>query len=334
MDNKLKVLDANILYIIGAFLFITLGSYFQGRSLLSGLIITQYILILLPPLIYLKGKAFSIKKTMRFNRISFKHGMLVTLITLLMYPTAIFANALMMTLMSFVGNLNIPALPTATSGGEYIVLMVIISVSAGICEEVFFRGFILSGYERLGQRKAIIISAVLFGLFHLNLYNLAGPIVLGLVFGYLVILTDSIYAGIIGHTVNNGFAVTLGFAINRLIERTPNVVDSEPEIISTTTALLFNVMFFGIIAIATGYVALRLVRIIKKDLNLGKEGISETLVVHKKEGLIKTEELMVDEQLTLKTEVTEWWEFAPLALFIPLFLFVAFHQLREIILLG
>ena len=114
-----------------------------------------------------------------------------------------------MTIISFLGNLNIPQLPMATNKSEYVKLLFIISVSAGICEEIFFRGFVLSGYERMGKRRAIIFSAILFGFFHFNIYNLAGPIILGLIFGYLVIETGSIFAGMIGHMVNNGFAVTL-----------------------------------------------------------------------------------------------------------------------------
>jgi len=265
--KRLKVLDANLLYLIGAILFWTLGAYVQGRSLQSGLIITQYVIILLPPIIYIKAKKLNIKETLKLNKISFKHGFLVACITILTYPAAVFANALLMTIMSLIGNLNIPQLPTATSSSEYLILMFVISISAGICEEVFFRGFILSGYERMGKKRAIILSAILFGFFHFNLYNLMGPIVLGLVFGYLVVETNSIFAGMIGHIVNNGFAVTLGFILNLVSEVLPNMdTASEAAVeLPTSIAMLSSTIVFGIISAVTVLIAYQLVKIIKKD---------------------------------------------------------------------
>ncbi|AKL94484.1 abortive infection protein [Clostridium aceticum] len=320
-EKRLRLVDANILYLIGAILFFTLGFYFQSLSLKWGLIITQYLLILLPPIIYLKMKKIPIKKTMRFNKISIKHSILVVFITLFMYPAAVFANALFMALMSMLGNLNIPELPTATNPTEYIVLMFIISVSAGICEEVFFRGFILPGYENLGTKKAIIISSILFGIFHFNLYNLLGPIVLGLVFSYLIILTNSIYAGMIGHIVNNGFAVTLGYVLNKFAGFLEESQEAAPEI-STTLALLINVLVFGMIAIITSYLAFRLIKIIKKDRE-------------KQKNLLERNNLQEEDEKYEKTiHSVSLGDFIPLLLVLPLFLLIAIIQIREIIGLG
>jgi uncharacterized protein len=311
-ERKLKVLDANILYLLGAILFFTVGYYVQTRDLKWGLLITQYILVLLPPVLYLLAKKINIKKALKLNKISVKHGFLAACITLLMYPTAVFANSLFMAVMSLLGNLNIPELPAASDLKEFAVLIFVISISAGICEEVFFRGFMLSGYENLGSGKAIIISAVLFGFFHFNLYNLFGPIVLGLVFGYLVMLTNSIYAGIIGHIINNGFALSLSFLLSKAAERLEEINPSQMEM-STSFQLFISVVFFGILAFITGFCAYYLINIIKKDMERMKE---ET---------IEEEEL---------EKTTNRWEYMPLLLVVPLFLLIAIMQIKEIITLG
>jgi len=313
-EKKLKVLDANLLYLIGAILFWTIGASVQSRSLLSGLIITQYIIILLPPIIYIKVKKISIKETLKLNKISIKHGFLVALITILTYPAAVFGNTLLMTIMSLLGNLNIPSLPTAANSNEYFVLMFIISISAGICEEVFFRGFVLSGYQRMGKKSAIILSAILFGFFHFNLYNLMGPIVLGLVFGYLVIETNSIYAGIIGHIVNNGFAVTLGFLLNSVSKFLPDMeAASEVAVeLPTSIAMLSATIMFGIISAITLLLAYQLVKIIKKDrakVDLKVNDEDENLEVNK-------------------------LEFAPLIFPGILFVYIVILQVKEIVSLG
>ncbi|WP_084157358.1 CPBP family intramembrane glutamic endopeptidase [Flavobacterium denitrificans] len=60
-------------------------------------------------------------------------------------------------------------------------------VTAGITEELIFRGYLLPRLELLFKNKipAIIISSILFGLLHIGdgtLLNVIGPIVIGLVF--------------------------------------------------------------------------------------------------------------------------------------------------------
>ncbi len=314
-QKRLSVLDANILYLIGAILFWTVGAYFQARNLQSGLIITQYIIILLPTIIYIMAKKLSIKEVLRLNKINFKHGFLVACITILIYPVAVFGNALLMTLISFLGNLNIPQLPMATSSDEYLALMFIISISAGICEEVFFRGFVLSGYERMGKKKAIIFSAVLFGFFHFNIYNLMGPIVLGLIFGYLVIETGSIFAGMIGHMVNNGFAVTLGFILNLASDFLSNTdAAAANEIVAdmpTSVVMLTSTVSFGIISVITLSIAYQLIKIIKRD----REDINSPVYE--------------EEEMDVKK-----FEFIPLIFTGILFIIVAIIQIKEVILLG
>lgn len=313
-QKRLRVLDANILYLVGAILFWTIGVYFQSKDLQTGLIITQYIIILLPPIIYIMAKRLSVKEVLKLNKISFKHVFLIICITILVYPAAIFGNALLTTIISLLGNLNIPQLPMATNRGEYLVLIFIISISAGICEEIFFRGFILSGYERMGKKKAVIFSAILFGIFHFNIYNLLGPIILGLVFGYLVLETGSIFAGMVGHIVNNGFAVTLGYILNLAADFIPGT-DAAGEMavdMSVSLAMLVSTIMFGIISVITLSIAYQLMKIIKRDREKSNLEIYD-----------KVEETDVKKA-----------EFIPLIFTGILFIIVIVIQIREIISLG
>ena len=83
-----------------------------------------------------------------------------------------------------------------------------------ITEEVAFRGFILSGFER-GQRPgmAILMSAVLFGVLHvmISLFNQLFPAaLLGLVLGLLAVRTRSLFPGIVFHFLNNTLGLVTG----------------------------------------------------------------------------------------------------------------------------
>ncbi len=52
-------------------------------------------------------------------------------------------------------------------GANFWMLLLLIAVVPAVCEELAFRGFILSGFRHLGsKRRAIVYSALLFGVAH------------------------------------------------------------------------------------------------------------------------------------------------------------------------
>ncbi|MBQ8781306.1 MAG: CPBP family intramembrane metalloprotease [Oscillospiraceae bacterium] len=76
-------------------------------------------------------------------------------------------------------------------------------ILAPIAEELIFRGILLSEAARINERFAIVFSAVMFGLMHGNPYQFASAAIIGLVLGYSVIKTGSLFPAIVGHiTVN------------------------------------------------------------------------------------------------------------------------------------
>ncbi|MBB6218272.1 hypothetical protein HNQ80_004431 [Anaerosolibacter carboniphilus] len=267
MEKKkgMQVLSVNILYLVVALMLLTVGAFVQYKDVKIGLIITEYILVLLPVILFLKIKGESIKKVLRLKPLRAKHGFLIVLITIFSYPVALFFNLIAMTIMSTFGKLEQLPIPVADNFRDYIILMLIISVSAGICEETFFRGLMMRSYERLGKVNAIVLSAVLFGVFHFNLQNLLGPIVLGLIFGYLVYQTDSLYAGVIGHMANNGFAVTLGYGMMQLQKVLGNTVDASAQAMPNTIQLMMATLVIGFVAVLGGTAAFLLLRIIIRD---------------------------------------------------------------------
>jgi membrane protease YdiL (CAAX protease family) len=76
---------------------------------------------------------------------------------------------------------------------------------APIVEELIFRGVIFSGFQRIYPAFwAIFFSALLFGLFHLNPWQLGPTFLLGLLLGYVRLRTGSLLAAIFTHALHNG----------------------------------------------------------------------------------------------------------------------------------
>ena len=92
---------------------------------------------------------------------------------------------------------------------SYLSALFVAVVIAPLAEEIIFRGIILKGLlAHYTQNRAIVWSALLFGLIHLNPWQFPTAFVVGLVFAYWVIQTGSLWPAILGHALNNLIAVT------------------------------------------------------------------------------------------------------------------------------
>lgn len=93
----------------------------------------------------------------------------------------------------------------------YATLIVSVLV-APICEEVFFRGFVLPGFLRgMPVAMAIILSSLIFAVAHADIGSFVVLFVIGIALGFLRWRTGSIWPGIILHTINNGLGALLIF---------------------------------------------------------------------------------------------------------------------------
>jgi membrane protease YdiL (CAAX protease family) len=89
-------------------------------------------------------------------------------------------------------------------GGSVWVTFLAVVVLGPITEEFLFRGVILQGFLRnYGRRKAVIVSALLFALFHLNPWQFPVAFLLGIVLGWWLAVTGSLLPCLFGHALAN-----------------------------------------------------------------------------------------------------------------------------------
>ena len=90
----------------------------------------------------------------------------------------------------------------------WLAAFFVLALTPAFCEEYLFRGFLLTSLRgHVKDGTAIVVTAVLFGLFHLDVYRLFGTTVLGLLLGYMTVRTRSIFPAVLVHALNNGSAI-------------------------------------------------------------------------------------------------------------------------------
>jgi membrane protease YdiL (CAAX protease family) len=105
----------------------------------------------------------------------------------------------------------------ANTWGGLLINMVMVAVLAAVGEELIFRGILVRLFrEWTGNvHLAVIIPALLFSALHLQFYGFFGRLVLGIILGYLLVWSGSLWVPITVHFLNNAMAVVVSFLDQR-----------------------------------------------------------------------------------------------------------------------
>jgi sodium transport system permease protein len=90
-------------------------------------------------------------------------------------------------------------------------LFIFLAVLPALCEEIAFRGMLLSGLRRR-MRPIWLVTTIglIFGIFHMTLFRIAPTAVLGVVLTAIALMTGSIFPGMLLHMGNNAWGVWAG----------------------------------------------------------------------------------------------------------------------------
>jgi len=101
------------------------------------------------------------------------------------------------------------------------ISLLILVAAQPICEEIFFRGFLLDKISSFSDDYvAIVITGLLFGIAHMSygkIYPVIVIMVMGFVLAFLVVKTKNLYSAIIAHTSFNLTSFILYFIAKSLI---------------------------------------------------------------------------------------------------------------------
>ncbi len=97
------------------------------------------------------------------------------------------------------------------TGGEVLVALIVTAFLPGVLEEFWMRGIVLSVYERRSTFVAITFTTIMFALLHGSITKLPGILLLGFVAAVITIRTNSVYAAMLYHIINNATSVLFGY---------------------------------------------------------------------------------------------------------------------------
>ncbi len=97
---------------------------------------------------------------------------------------------------------------------DFLLALGVVAVIAAVGEEFFFRGLLQGQLQRtLGNKHAAVwIGALLFSFFHLQFYGFVPRLLLGVLFGYLYLLSANLWMPIFAHFVNNTMVLIAAYA--------------------------------------------------------------------------------------------------------------------------
>ena len=234
--NILGLLNSNLIY------------DFNSLTIISA--ICNYILPF-PILIYLMGKIDS--QTLEKNTLTVKRFITYIAVTLTLMWAGNIIGLAITALISFTTPFDVsnPVQSMINSSDIWLNLM-LISIIGPIFEEIFFRKLLIDRTMKYGAKASILLSALLFGLFHGNLNQFFYAFLIGGFFAYVYIRTGKIKYTILLHIIVNlmGSVVSL-FVVSGVEHITSGFVQPlDIAIVVLYIMIIFASFLIGIIKLS------------------------------------------------------------------------------------
>ncbi len=265
--DKIEVVKIVLMFLLEIAITLGVGILLNVISGRSGINIPTYIhvivldiLLLIPVFVYTIKKGDSIVDAFGFKGIKVATFFQTILLVIVVSPMAMFANVLSQFI---VPNTMVQAIDqfAAESVGLTLVATVL---CAPVVEEIVCRGFFTNRINKtMSFTAAAIISALMFGVLHMNINQFCYATVLGLIFAYTNRASGSIFTSMIMHIVFNGYNMALLFMLNWAMEQVGmDFAETAEAGRANTSSMISTAVVFGILAVGSFF----LTRVILKSI--------------------------------------------------------------------
>ncbi len=209
--KRMYALDANRVFLASVavsqlLIYFVVGMGVQDDMLLQFLIEA---FLALPGVFYLVMRKQSVKDGVGVRPVGWKDWLLMIPLALCLDKIAEFINV-------------VSQLFAENSIGNHVAELVIkypfpvaffvVAVMPALCEELIYRGVLFRGYRKSSVWIAVLLTAFLFGMMHMNLNQFSYAFVLGVLFAFVREITGSILPTVLLHIYINGKSVVVLYA--------------------------------------------------------------------------------------------------------------------------
>ena len=204
-----------------------------------------------------------------FHKVKITTLLMIALCTFLVMPLVVVLNALSM----FFADNAMASLQGDIVDTPFPVMLFMIGIFGPFCEEFVFRGVIYRSYRRKegkinserynnvcgGGIRAILLSAFLFGLMHMNFNQMFYAFAMGILLALLVEAAGSLWASVFCHMFFNSIEVVLMYVSSHVLGsasgKTAGEAAEKAVAAVTTQALMAALSIYLIIAAVTTPIA-------------------------------------------------------------------------------
>ena len=177
------------------------GMFPDDKSVLISILMTQgYLLLCAIVFILVTGR--HVKKDLNMRSYKLSTFFLSLLILITASPMAAVLNLISQL---FVSNDVSMAIFEVTKSVPPVAAVLIIGCLPGFIEELIYRGIMYSSFRKYSILTGAVVSALSFGLMHMNFNQIPYAIYLGLIFAFIVEATGSIFSTMILNMLFNAF---------------------------------------------------------------------------------------------------------------------------------
>jgi sodium transport system permease protein len=200
--------------------FVAVAYFYLGRPLMirlgePGIVVAQLLLLAFPAVVFCLAGRYDLRETLALRAApprAFAAALLVILGGIPVGWAIAWLQSFFLALpVEFLQAME--QLLTAGGPGRPVFLLLAVALTPAVCEELVFRGVLLQGLGRsLTMARAVTVSALLFGAFHLSFetaVRFLPTFWLGLLLAYVVWHTRSLFPAVLMHFVNNALVVVL-----------------------------------------------------------------------------------------------------------------------------
>ncbi len=248
---------------------LTMGIAFPNLGIAWSALLSE-LCLLVPAFIYVSKGKVNLASQLHLKGIRVSTVFLVIVYHICCYPAVIAMNALTLA----VSRNEALDITEQFLGESKLAMWLFVGVIGPLVEELIFRGVMLGGLRTTGRIfSAIVLSALLFALIHMNLNQFSYTIVMGVYWGLLAEATGSLIPSMVCHVITNSVSVLMTFVSYGSLDELNALLGDVPE--ESTSVYIITGIVFLVISVFTTALAMLMLKVI--SLNEGRTGCFENI---------------------------------------------------------